>query len=621
MADTPDSKPGDTTVDWSRVRIHGTGNGSGSFTPTINHHQMMVDKSLVCRALLDIDAAIVRVCAPAGFGKTLNLKIISTVFNILNCNDMPGPQFYYPNIEESKKKLDLDVASGERIKLVESLLIHEEEAFFSQHFCRYPVLSINFSTINSARSLQQFCSSLVRRLNNTVHFWIFAFHVKQLEQAQRELYQGLTDAYSEAFKKLRSSFNDPQEGFKMYCALFSRLAAFLASVCAEKHIILVDGYDAPLVACQNKPWEQQAQHMYSCVLKHMLKDNEQLLKCVFAGVYNMPLDGLDMLTVAPAINMCYNPRSSAEILGAMFGITHSELNELCGILQTTEQEVASFGGCSFAHNTQYCSAKQIMKFYRLTIRNRLNNKLAYHPVPQPAKIVKTIIREASPQLFILALRLLNGSGDTCFIWPSWELRAEHCHSADELLFNFVFDPSAHPGNINSLDKIVTLLVYLGYLTISGNNALQIPDNGMRDMWENLRLLATFGTIVPTQQDTMRQQIIDSLYTGNTDLLHAEFTNALKILASNTQLSLQAQLEYICRWILSKLTLSSYTFARCNANFEYDQKFLANPRLNTPWTITLLPFGRYIQPLKVVLCFAQSPNTGSYSLSADIAIGK
>ncbi|KAJ2653170.1 hypothetical protein IWW40_000536 [Coemansia sp. RSA 1250] len=532
MADTPDSKPGDTTVDWSRVRIHGTGNGSGSFTPTINHHQMMVDKSLVCRALLDIDAAIVRVCAPAGFGKTLNLKIISTVFNILNCNDMPGPQFYYPNIEESKKKLDLDVASGERIKLVESLLIHEEEAFFSQHFCRYPVLSINFS-----------------------------------------------------------------------------------------HIILVDGYDAPLVACQNKPWEQQAQHMYSCVLKHMLKDNEQLLKCVFAGVYNIPLDGLDMLTVAPAINMCYNPRSSAEILGAMFGITHSELNELCGILQTTEQEVASFGGCSFAHNTQYCSAKQIMKFYRLTIRNRLNNKLAYHPVPQPAKIVKTIIREASPQLFILALRLLNGSGDTCFIWPSWELRAEHCHSADELLFNFVFDPSAHPGNINSLDKIVTLLVYLGYLTISGNNALQIPDNGMRDMWENLRLLATFGTIVPTQQDTMRQQIIDSLYTGNTDLLHAEFTNALKILASNTQLSLQAQLEYICRWILSKLTLSSYTFVRCNANFEYDQKFLANPRLNTPWTITLLPFGRYIQPLKVVLCFAQSPNTGSYSLSADIAISK
>ncbi|KAJ1751521.1 hypothetical protein LPJ79_001999 [Coemansia sp. RSA 1821] len=604
MAEVTGSKSS-STVDWSQVRIHGTGNRPGSLKPTINFNRVMVDKSLVCKALFDIDATMVRVCAPAGFGKTLNLKTISTVFNIINCNDMPGSQIYQPIPKGSLKKLDPNVAPWERKKLVEFLLIEQEAEFFNRHYCRYPVISIDFSTLKSAESLQHFCLRLYLGLGSSVHYWLYAFHTEQLEQTQKELFQELLEIYASIAMKLRAGLNDPQEGFNVYCQLFSKLFEFLKSVCPEKHIILVDCYDFPLMACQGKPWEQQARQVYFDILHHLLKTNEQLLKCVFAGVYNMPLDGLDVLTVAPALNMCCS--SSSQILGSMFGITRSELNELGNVLHIPEQDIedasASFGGYSFTPRSEYLSAQKAMEFYCANLPNHSMYRLKYHTIPQPAKIVKTIIREASPLLFILVLRLLNGS-DTCFIWPSWELKAEHCHSADELLFNFVFDPSAHPGNINSLDKIVTLLVYLGYLTINADNALQIPNNGVRDMWENLRLLATFGTIVPTQQDTMRQQIIDSLYTGNTDLLHVELSSAFQKLAP-LGFSQQMQIEFISRWVLSKLTVAKHTFERQSTTLEYDLKFLANPQLNTPWSITLLPFGRYIQSLKVTFSFIGS----------------
>ncbi|KAJ2844989.1 hypothetical protein IWW36_004970 [Coemansia brasiliensis] len=268
-----------------------------------------------------------------------------------------------------------------------------------------------------------------------------------------------------------------------------------------------------------------------------------------------------------------------------------------------------------------------MDIYRLITRNRLNNKLKYHSIPQPAKIVKYIIRGASPELLMLVLRLItdyDSGASSCFIWPSAQLKADHCKEADKSLFSFVVDPLASPSNTtaeSSLDTVVTLLIYLGYLTIGSNNALQIPNNGVRDMWENLRLLATFGTIVQTQQDIKQHRLITSLYNGQPGLLYAVLTSALQRLStSGANLPLQAQLEYVCRWILSNLTVSRYSSSHGKANLESDQKFVAYPKLNTPWTVMLLPFGRYIQPLAVTLCFSQNSNLDD-AINVDIAIGK
>ncbi|KAJ2451581.1 hypothetical protein EV183_003510 [Coemansia sp. RSA 2336] len=549
----------------------------------------MADKSLVCKALFDIDATMVRICAPAGFGKTLNLKIISTVFNIINCNDMPGSQIYQPRPQGSLKKLDLDVAPWERKKLVDSLLIHEEEEFFNQHYSRYPVISINFSLLDSAENLQHFCSRLYLCLGSSVHYWLYAYHTEQLDQTQGELFQELLDMYANIGMRIREGLYDPQEGFSVYSQLFSKLIEFLKSVCAEKHIILFDGYDLPLVACNGKPWEQEARQVYFDLLHHLLKNNEQLLKCVFAGVYNMPLDGLDVVTVAPALNMYCSPSEKA--LGSMFGITRSELKELGELLHLPEQDIedasASFGGYSFAPHSEYLSALKTMVFYQTKLPNLPRYTLKYHSAPQPVKAVKAIFSDASPQLFILALRLLNNydhENGSCFIWPSLQAKAEHCKNAGDPLSSFIIDPSAHPGNTDSIDKVVPLLVYLGYLSIGADNTLKIPNGGVRDMWEDLRLLATFKTTLPTRQDTIRQQLIDSLYAGNTDLLRAELSSIFQKLAP---LSQQLQVEFMCRWVLSTLTVSKHTFEHHSINMECDLDFLANPQLNTPWTITLL----------------------------------
>ncbi|KAJ2311390.1 hypothetical protein IWW51_006442 [Coemansia sp. RSA 2702] len=127
---------------------------------------------------------------------------------------------------------------------------------------------------------------------------------------------------------------------------------------------------------------------------------------------------------------------------------------------------------------------------------------------------------------------------------------------------------------------------------------------MRDMWEYLRLMATFSTRDQIQQDVAQHQLIKSLYRGNTDILHGDFEFALKQLSPGKGNCLDMiRLELACRYVASKLKLSRYTTSETFGNIRYSHRFLKKMRINRTWAIELLPFGRYNQRLVLLFRFS------------------
>ncbi|KAJ2848179.1 hypothetical protein IWW36_003456, partial [Coemansia brasiliensis] len=66
----------------------------------------------------------------------------------------------------------------------------------------------------------------------------------------------------------------------------------------------------------------------------------------------------------------------------------------------------------------------------------------------------------------------------------------------------------------SVDKLVTLFIYTGYLTIKPGGHIVIPNGEMRRMWERLLLLSSDGECGAQQQEGQWASLHSELYAGN-----------------------------------------------------------------------------------------------------------
>ncbi|KAJ1913794.1 hypothetical protein LPJ71_002443 [Coemansia sp. S17] len=107
----------------------------GDFGHIARKNGLIVDKMLICKALIDYNVEAICVCLPRRFGKTFNLSIVEEFFNVVTSND----------VKPVDGAFDLEASRTERLKLFEEFLLHTtERELFDEHFCRYPVIRINF---------------------------------------------------------------------------------------------------------------------------------------------------------------------------------------------------------------------------------------------------------------------------------------------------------------------------------------------------------------------------------------------------------------------------------------------------------------------------------------------
>ncbi|KAJ2557470.1 hypothetical protein GGH12_006170 [Coemansia sp. RSA 1822] len=133
------------TVDYSQTKISGTTVHAGGFGYTTKHNGVAVDRTLVCKAFMDTEAKVVRVCSPDGFGKCFATSTIKKFFSVVTRHDMPRESTSGYNSNDLASTLDPEVARAGRAKFFESTVLRQElPVFFDEHFCRHPVLLIDF---------------------------------------------------------------------------------------------------------------------------------------------------------------------------------------------------------------------------------------------------------------------------------------------------------------------------------------------------------------------------------------------------------------------------------------------------------------------------------------------
>ncbi|KAJ2495594.1 hypothetical protein GGH96_006337, partial [Coemansia sp. RSA 1972] len=118
----------------SPTKVHGNIiNVSGDFGTVSRHRGIVLDKSLLCKALFDTSLAPIRVCLPRRFGKTFNLSVIEEFFNVVTCKDA----------EPVNGSIDEAAGRANRMELFkDSILRGEHPEFFEEHFCKTPVIRI-----------------------------------------------------------------------------------------------------------------------------------------------------------------------------------------------------------------------------------------------------------------------------------------------------------------------------------------------------------------------------------------------------------------------------------------------------------------------------------------------
>ncbi|KAJ2689519.1 hypothetical protein IWW39_001431 [Coemansia spiralis] len=89
----------------------------------------------------------------------------------------------------------------------------------------------------------------------------------------------------------------------------------------------------------------------------------------------------------------------------------------------------------------------------------------------------------------------------------------------------------HGGSGYTASHIVTLLIHTGYLTIGIGGAVRIPNGELRNMWERLWLLASFGTDDDEKQNTERRQLYGELFARNVHGIFDSFQSAFTKLSN------------------------------------------------------------------------------------------
>ncbi|KAJ2795502.1 hypothetical protein H4R21_005082, partial [Coemansia helicoidea] len=345
----------------------------------------IVDKTLVCKLLLEAPADAVRICLPRRFGKSFNLSVIEQFFNPVTANEC----------RSGTEKSHFDAARDKRRKLFcESLLEQQHQEFVKKHFASIPVIHIDFKR-SSGHTLGSFHASLASAIYDAATFWIDAYATPELLKGRaRAKYEALRHTYS----SMRISLVEDESKWEargiLAYRLFKELSGFLVVQHGDKYIILVDEYDQPLKVALGKEWQADADDAYLGLLMQIFKGNDHLAKGLLIGVHEFGLSyresGLNCAEEVSLTTGRYRggDAEAADIgdeslgpLAALFAFTKEDVAELTakmlgvyeGALSHSQEAVTGaidtwYGGYDFGFPTKRYNPWSVVKFLETLAR-------------------------------------------------------------------------------------------------------------------------------------------------------------------------------------------------------------------------------------------------------------
>ena len=250
--------------------------GIEDFERIINEDYYYVDKTLLIEELLINRAPVTLFTRPRRFGKTLNMSMIKSFFDI-------------KNKEENKK-------------LFENLKISNSEYMSEQG--KYPVIFISLKDLKG-NSWEE----CLKRLK----LFIFDLYV-EFEYIREKM----NEWDKRKFEKVLYEQEDAD-----YIMSLKFLADSLYKYYGEKAIILIDEYDAPIINAFDKGYYNEAINFFQTFYSSALKTNNSLKYGILTGITRIIKEG-----IFSGLNNLYVNTILSRDYSEYFGLLESEVVEI-----------------------------------------------------------------------------------------------------------------------------------------------------------------------------------------------------------------------------------------------------------------------------------------------------
>lgn len=429
-----------------------------------------VDKTGLIRDFLDTWGKVNLFTRPRRFGKSLNMSMFKSFFEI-GCDKT----------------------------LFDGLEIAGETELCNTYMGRFPVISITLKGINgadypTARSLM--CSVVG---NEALRFYDLLINSDRLNDIEKKQY-----------KQLIKVDTDNTESFIMPDSVLmgslKTLSTLLQKHYGEKVILLIDEYDVPLAKANEQNYYENMIILMRNMLEQVLKTNDSLYFAILTGCLRISKEsiftGLNNTNIFSIID---------EDCDSYFGFTDYEVRELLKYYDLSDKYdvlKAWYDGYRFGDSDVYCPWDVVSYINKLRKKRTLPPQ-DYWSNTSGNDIVRYFIEKVDNGLAKSEIEALVAG----------EIITKDIHM--DLTYDHIYD---------SIDNIWSVLLTTGYLTQRGHldgkrYQLVIPNMEIRNIFTE-QIMTMFKE--NTKKDGKKlQDFCDALASGDADKVEYLFNEYLK----------------------------------------------------------------------------------------------
>ena len=384
-----------------------------------------VDKTRLIRDLLYRSGEVNLFTRPRRFGKSLNMSMLKTFFEI-GCDPA----------------------------LFDGLEIAEEQELCEQYMGQFPVVSVSLKGVNgrdyaTARALM--CATI---REEALRFQ-FLLDSSQLTERERKQYEQLVEVDTSGRESFVMSDAVLMGSLKTLCTL-------LYKHYGKKAIVLIDEYDVPLAKANERGYYDQMILLIRNMFEQVLKTNDSLYFAVLTGCLRVSKEsiftGLNNLKVMSITD----PECDA-----YFGFTDTEVKEMLAYYKLEEKYSSIkewYDGYRFGDADVYCPWDVVVYVDKLCAKESIPPS-DYWSNTSSNYILRKLLEQATPDTRDEIERLI--AGET--VWK--EIR-------EELTYKELYD---------SIEHVWSVLFTTGYLTKRGEGMgkvrqLAIPNREIHNIF-------------------------------------------------------------------------------------------------------------------------------------------
>ena len=429
-----------------------------------------VDKTGLIRDFLDAWGKVNLFTRPRRFGKSLNMSMFKSFFEI-GCNKA----------------------------LFDGLEITKETELCNTYMGRFPVISISLKGINgadylTARSLM--CSVIG---NEALRFYDLLINSGRLNDIEKKQYKQLIKVDTNNTE----SFIMPDS---VLMGSLKILSTLLQKHYGERVIVLIDEYDVPLAKANEQNYYEKMIILMRNMLEQVLKTNDSLYFAILTGCLRVSKEsiftGLNNTNIFSIID---------EDCDSYFGFTDYEVRELLEYYELSDKYdimKAWYNGYRFGDSDVYCPWDVVSYINKLRKKRTLPPQ-DYWSNTSGNDIVRYFIEKVDKGLAKSEIEALIAG----------EIVTKDIHM--DLTYDHIYD---------SIDNIWSVLFTTGYLTQRGNPdgkryQLAIPNMEIRNIFTE-QIMTMFKENIKRDGEKL-QEFCDALEAGKAVEVERLFHEYLK----------------------------------------------------------------------------------------------